>query len=789
MKSIKKAAVLISVLLSLAMCFAFAASAETYEFTVDGISYEFYTVGNEIGLAVTDVDAELSGVVEIPEKVSDVEVKRIYSRAFSACKEITEIIIPSTVWKIGDSAFRGCTALEAVTFGSSVREIGENIFAGCTALDTITVAEGNSRFSVGEDGVLYNASKTALVFCPASVAGESYTVAEGVTTIRPYAFSACAELKNVSFSSTVSDIEKNAFAGTALYDDQANWENGGFYLGEWLIEVKAEGDFYVKDGTKKITKSAFLNNGEYKVIFIPLSVQEIDCFSFSSFKVFYEGTQEQWQEMTDVSVYRIYYNHPEAAHSFTNYVSDNNATIHLDGTKTAYCDYGCGEKDTVKDEGSMIPFHNPETITSTSTTSSITLNWSAVESATGYRIYYMTSNGWKKYATITATTYTFKNLKAAAKFKFAVKSYNIDGDGITWAGSYTSHETATQALTPTKITSTQNDYSVKLTWTAVKGATGYRVYVKTADGWQKRGTVTTTSHRIWNLTEGTKYTFAVRPYIKTADTLIWSAYKTYQGATATRATFVNVYKNEGGSLTIGCDNIKGAEGYQLYYKKDGAKSFKLYKTYTKNQSFTFNNLTGGDRYIFVIRAGIKKADGVIWSDYEDTAVTVNYRAKRYGDMISSGNFYFEVYDETGVYNGVAMKNGSYCLDMKADGERQRIVYNAKNKNCYVIDDTNKMYYVQKDDGTVAESLKGFTDVGAISRYKTSKEKIGSTTYFVESYTQDGITVKYYFNGSNLVKEAYIYGGENVGEVYYSKFTKTVPDSLFTVPSNYTKVTA
>lgn len=29
----------------------------------------------------------------------------------------------------------------------------------------------------------------------------------------------------------------------------------------------------------------------------------------------------------------------------------NNATCTLDGTKTAYCDYGCGNSNTVTDEG------------------------------------------------------------------------------------------------------------------------------------------------------------------------------------------------------------------------------------------------------------------------------------------------------------------------------------------------------------------------------------------------------------------------------------------------------
>jgi hypothetical protein len=42
------------------------------------------------------------------------------------------------------------------------------------------------------------------------------------------------------------------------------------------------------------------------------------------------------------------------AHSFTSYVSDNNATCEADGTKTAECGHGCGATDTVADAGSKL---------------------------------------------------------------------------------------------------------------------------------------------------------------------------------------------------------------------------------------------------------------------------------------------------------------------------------------------------------------------------------------------------------------------------------------------------
>lgn len=40
-------------------------------------------------------------------------------------------------------------------------------------------------------------------------------------------------------------------------------------------------------------------------------------------------------------------------HLYTNYVSNNDASLTKEGTKTAYCDFNCGSSDTIIDEGSM----------------------------------------------------------------------------------------------------------------------------------------------------------------------------------------------------------------------------------------------------------------------------------------------------------------------------------------------------------------------------------------------------------------------------------------------------
>lgn len=56
---------------------------------------------------------------------------------------------------------------------------------------------------------------------------------------------------------------------------------------------------------------------------------------------------------------------PAKGHSFGDYISNNNATCLTDGTMTALCEV-CGERDTIADEGSILP-HTPEIVTVPST--------------------------------------------------------------------------------------------------------------------------------------------------------------------------------------------------------------------------------------------------------------------------------------------------------------------------------------------------------------------------------------------------------------------------------------
>ena len=84
-------------------------------------------------------------------------------------------------------------------------------------------------------------------------------------------------------------------------------------------------------------------------------------------------------------------------HKFTNYISDNNATTKADGTKTAYCDYGCGTKDTIPDPGSKKKEQKPGQTTlkkvagvkvASKAKGRVNVSWKRVTGAKGYQIQY-----------------------------------------------------------------------------------------------------------------------------------------------------------------------------------------------------------------------------------------------------------------------------------------------------------------------------------------------------------------------------------------------------------------
>ena len=154
--------------------------------------------------------AGLGGAIVIPATLGGYPVTNIGDMAFYTYTALTSVTIPNSVTTIGTQAFQDCRALTSVTIPDSVTSIGDYAFSSCTALTSFTVEAGNSSYSSGTDGVLFNKATTSLVQYPGGKQG-AYVIPNSITSIGNYAFQACTGLTSVTIPNSVISIGDWAF--------------------------------------------------------------------------------------------------------------------------------------------------------------------------------------------------------------------------------------------------------------------------------------------------------------------------------------------------------------------------------------------------------------------------------------------------------------------------------------------------------------------------------------------------------------------------------------------------
>lgn len=117
--------------------------------------------------------------------------------------------IPSGVHTIGSYAFSGNSALTSVTIPAGVSTFGAPVFDGCSSLTNIHVVP-ESQYFADIDGVLFSKDKKTLFTYPAARKG-AYTIPNGTTATRKYAFHTTPGLTEVSIPEGVTDIGLFAF--------------------------------------------------------------------------------------------------------------------------------------------------------------------------------------------------------------------------------------------------------------------------------------------------------------------------------------------------------------------------------------------------------------------------------------------------------------------------------------------------------------------------------------------------------------------------------------------------
>ncbi len=200
--------------------------------------------------SVYDLPDDYDKNISIPATVGDgygcyYLVTGVSSRAFSGCKSLKTVSLPSDVEYIGNDAFYDCWDLQSVSFGSSsslksierfafyhcydletisipnsVTNIGEKAFYGCNGLKSVTLSNSLSSISTG---LFYGCSNLTNITIPESVKSigssafyectnlSSIVIPDSITTIRSNAFYGCSSLNGIIIPNSVQEIGNNAF--------------------------------------------------------------------------------------------------------------------------------------------------------------------------------------------------------------------------------------------------------------------------------------------------------------------------------------------------------------------------------------------------------------------------------------------------------------------------------------------------------------------------------------------------------------------------------------------------
>ena len=313
----------------------------------------------------------------------------------------------------------------------------------------------------------------------------------------------------------------------------------------------------------------------------------------------------------------------------------------------SYIDSDASAQQTVKTNKTKLgtpTVNTPSGVAITDT--SILLSWSTVSNASGYKVYFSTTNGFSivgaSSRTINSgvtTSSRFTGLTRNTSYYFKVVATGSGGYSNSDASAQKTVKTnKTKLATPTVNTPSGGaigDTSISLSWNRVTNASGYEVHYSKTNGFAIGGTGVskrtvngggTTNSRFTGLDANTAYYFKV--VAKGSGDYSNSAASAQKTATTNKAKLAtpsnlratNVSTN---SITLSWNAVSNATSYKVYYWKTKGFPVPYYRAYSftvsgTSRAFT-TGISAGKTYYFKL---VAKASGYIDSDVSsELAVT------------------------------------------------------------------------------------------------------------------------------------------------------------------------
>ena len=499
----------------------------------------------------------------------------MWDSAFSYNKDIKSVRLPDAITQIPYKAFSGCTNLKNIRLPDSVTQIDEDAFGNCDLQEQVVqeiVSSDNITF-IGSRAFEGNKN----IYTVHIGKNVEYIQTETFNYMSTPSFHDCTNLTSI----TVSPENQTYTSINGLLCSK----DGRSLL---YVPVGISGRLDVPAGIETIGGEAMHYAFSIKIVHIPKSVKKIgsDAFPIECTDVYYDGTEEQWNE---ISIGK-------------NYNSDfpSGVTLHFTCEKHTYQNGVC-TRCGAKDPNYKLTAPSVKTDYLISTGKPY-IKWAAVAGASKYEVYRSGSKDgtYTLLGTTAATNYTDNKANAGYIYYYKVKAVN--------ANSIKSNYSATVAATchcarpdvkPDYLISTGKPY---IKWTAVPGASKYYVYRSgSSNGTYKYvGTTTATNYTDNKANAGYTYYYKVKAVSKVSSGAN-SYYSVVIGATCHCARPSVKITTSNGSPRLTWNAVAGASQYEVYRatSKNGTYT-KMFTT--SNLSYTNTSAKAGTTYYYKVKA-------------------------------------------------------------------------------------------------------------------------------------------------------------------------------------------
>ncbi len=417
-----------------------------------------------------------------------------------------------------------------------------------------------------------------------------------VKTIDEAAFWYCTGLKKIVIPESVTSIGKDAFKGC---DILTAYTTEGSYGEEYI-----KGLTNVKLGYR-YAKSMTLN---YKSLEVGLTAERQIEVTLSPSPVY---SSKVTYKSSDTSVVTVSSNGKVKA------VGIGKAVI----TVTAADGSKISEKINVTVNPQKVKTLKQSSITE----NSVSLSWSKITKATGYKLYKYNADKkkWECISTTTKTSYTDKKVSMGNTAKYKVRAYTKTSSK-TYYGAYSSVLTVVMAKpgTISKLEVATAENYAKLTWKKADNANGYRVYLfdTKTNKFVRKASTTSLNAKITGLAPNTEYKFAVQAYYKASDGNVIFSETQVEVVAATRPVSVSGLTNDKNAVfvdkvTLSWKALSGITGYEINILNNTTKESQLKKVAYNQTSCTLTGLSSSTKYTFKIRAYTQRESGTVYSYY------------------------------------------------------------------------------------------------------------------------------------------------------------------------------